>query len=379
MVTPNNKYENGISSLFLAMRSLFLIKKDGLTIGEWIKTNFLKRTDPSCFVEIKNFAKKNNLTLSYKDKKTICDLIVEDQEFSTNTIDAKKKGVTESFEELIALHIVEPESKEIVKQAIKVKKENLDISFDELKNWVSHQKKADKIIELVAKAKKNGDAADSKNLSRLFLGKKELESFFLAQNIAQRNNVNLSSSQIKQLIQRELPVLEIIRLVHKLNSHQIQANLDQLLKLNTTNCNFESWGDILIQLFTKNRQALNNFPLLTEEHRTKIANIFLFNNRKEYTTALLAEDLPEFCYTNTFQQNVLTQTGAGFKLNIEDLYKIDNYVADVEKIIEYFVKCKEKSIKITWQEIAEMAQAQIQLEPFINALIQAQHHERQTG
>ena len=263
----------------------------------------------------------------------------------TPLINAKKKGIDINPKDLIKLYRDGRPVPKIIKTLITLAKNDVELKIDDIETiFYSNKKFGEKIISIYAKTKKQYPIINAAQFKSLILSNIDPNEFYKVVELLKKKEIDIPFNILSELLKRRINILKTIILLDEAK----KSCITELSKYN---------------------------DMFSEKEIAKLSNIYVVEGKekfkKELSMSLLNAQIVKDPVSLYFK---LTRSeGKGFKVTLDTLNDFlgFEYNADIGKVTNSYLNARQNNLHIKYQQIAKLAQENIDVEQFIDAQIKS--------
>jgi hypothetical protein len=264
----------------------------------------------------------------------------------------------------------------LIKPLMKARRNDLDISAEDLTKLYKNQKNIPKIIDSLIVAAKNEHPLKIADIKTIFYSKKDFGDRVVDLYIkSKREYPKLSPEKFKSLIHANIDLNEFLKVAQLLNTKKLYIPFAILSELLSKRINIIKTIIILSKAKESCIAELQKQQLFSDDETERLSNIYVTEGKEKFKKALskslLNEQLP--VDPVNLYYDLTRSEGKGFKVNLEtiDEYLGYEYKADINKVTGSYLKARKNNLHIKYEQIAVLAQKNVDVEKFIDAQIKS--------
>ncbi|MEA2041011.1 MAG: hypothetical protein U9N85_00475 [Bacteroidota bacterium] len=264
----------------------------------------------------------------------------------------------------------------LINPLIEAKKKGLEIKSDEIKALYDKNKPISKIIKALVTASKKDTDLKIEDVKTLFYNDKKVGKQFIKQFAKTKKHFpTLTSAQFNSIYFKNISVNEFYNISKLLNQENLQIPFFKLTELIETKSNIIKTILILSDAKKASEQELQKYNYFSTAQISELANTYVIEGKNKFKTELSKSLLNELVLVDpvSLYFKLTRSAGKGFKITLETIkdYLSFDYKADIGKVTDSYLNARQNNLTIKYDQLAQLAQQEVDVEEFIEAQIKS--------
>ncbi len=263
----------------------------------------------------------------------------------------------------------------VIKAFIKAKKAKVEISLEKIIELYDNNANIEDIVKRLISKQKKGDSTSVEELMYDFFENMEDEKILRTFIKTQKDEDLLKPDQLIKAFYSNINIEKFVDVIKILKKQNLQIPDDIIFETLDDNINIIKLIKILSAAKIESLKELNKLNFFTEKEINTLANTYIIQGKFEFKTGLNNMLIKKGILQDPSQLylKLIKSTEKGFKVNYEMLkpYLSFDFKPQIGKVINTYLNARTRGLYITLEQMAELAEENVDIENFIDAQIKS--------
>ncbi len=249
------------------------------------------------------------------------------------------------------------------------------LSIDELIKLQSEGYNAENIAKVLLRAKKGGLNINADQIKKLFYSQQTNEELLAQFVTIKKQFPSIRSKDIKTAFMKNINLHKMVNVTNLLNSEDIKLPYNVFIDLLKDDINIVKAIRILSQAKKNSVKELKKHKLFNDRLNNRLANVYTIEGKERFKKVLSMSILEKNFLIDPVKlyYKLVKSEEQGFKITLHTIREFlsFSFTPDIDMITESYLIARQKGLYITFQQLAKLAEKNIDVRSFIDAQIKS--------